>query len=1756
MLANLLQFKAQRKFCLMLAVLLCGLAAMYAPPASAAETSITKTIYLNGYQPSENPVADAVAMSIAAGENSATAEGEPFTITLDGFVALQNQSVGNNYKGFFVPSDKAIILSLPEGYSFVEQPSVEVSADNSAVPDSYSVGGTIRVTNDANGAKRISVSGQSTTQGAMIQSITVTYTEPAATPTQYTVNIAAPNSNEGTISVTAGGSTISNGAKVDDGTELTITATPNTGYQLDGITVNGTKLDGNTFTVNGADVTISATFTEIVTETKYTVTIGTIDHGSVTVKDAENNEISTGTEVAAGTSLTITATPDTGYSFEAILVNGTEISGNNITVNENVTITATFTENQVEVTKYNVTIEQPTNGSISVNPEIPSDGQVDENTKLTVTATPAANYRLVELKANETVITSGGEYTVTGNVTFSATFEEDKWQVTVTEPDAAEGTLKVTPAIPADNMVVNGTALTITATAKSGYELEGIYVNGVKNEGNTYTINGADVTIEAKFTKIVLTPTVPGAPEGSLATEQGTVVVTGTIALGETITITVTPKAGWEVTGVKVNGTAATLVKEASPTALTEATPGEAKSYNFTITQTVINSGKLEIEPSYTAQTFTLTKTQSDNGGTYTVTNAAGTSLADNATITYDEVLTIIPSPNQGYKVGEVTANGTALERKQGANEYEVTVKGDVEIAVTFITDNAPVSLDILAPQNGTITVTDAAGQELIYGNKVNYGDEITITATPAEDYKLVKITVTPNSGAAEELTESPATYTVPDGGISALAISATFSPIKNCSINWTAPAAADGTMTVKTEDGTPILNADKVAQDTKIIVTCVAAKENFAPTLTLNGTALTPTTTQEQTYTYNITITGVTNNLAVSFADTREEVNIVAQTQTGGTVTFYSDEARKTRLTPKNTDSVDGYSQQYYTLRNTQLVYATIAASGKVPTVKIGTKGNQKEEPVTDNQFVFPASQGLIVTTTFATAPTEYSFKYSIAKGSENMGSITVAAGGQSIATDQTVKLVKGTAVEVSIVPVSGYRIKSVTGVPTGVTYTEGSATSPTTRTFNFSISSNVTISATFEQIPTGSVTWTFNGLKPDATEALAKLNGTFNMTIGGDAVPNDNKYTEDVEATYTVTANDQYYITKLTINGQTPSDFDSQLRPSTYETTTGIKAFTRSGSGANVTYTSTNVVAATFAHHKVTVKYTVNSDAVVATGMVKAYTRTTTTSSTGVVTNKDTQILNGSQVDSGTALVFKATPTTGYKVTSMTVNGEIGSFESDSKGNPTNVYAVEVTAPDYDTEADNVAEYKIVLELELLPVAITITGNTGTTAHGTIEVTNQDDNTAVVNKDEVKVGSKLRVIVMAASGYQIKDIKINGTTQELPTPNAVNATLTDIEVTGPMTIAVTWEKQKFQVSIDVTAGATYGAEGAPTIGTTGKQEASYESGASVTLNANPAVGYEVTGWYLNGVQVTRTVGTGVNQREEPVTTPTLAVKVTDRPQSYLVAYAIKEYAQHNVFWAANTSDWNEPDEDNPVWGTITMLYPNPADLTSSPAGRADDAQMVKDGILFWNYVVKVKAEPTPEPAGKYYFENWTVKTSGSSSSYTTSDLKSPILSYAGNSTATLTANFGRSWTVKSTVDDATLVGGTFTINLLGTDEPIDPIIGMEPTYVHNKGQVKLTAEPDPNYRVACFVINGMEQSAGNSATTVTRTLTITEDTSIGVVFYNPSGIEDVTVEEATEGAEEWFTIQGRYLGTEKPTATGIYLRRVDGVTTKIMIR
>ena len=89
--------------------------------------------------------------------------------------------------------------------------------------------------------------------------------DPDGTASAGTVTFT--QSTGGTIAVTAGGSSISSGDSVTNGTEVTLTATPDANYSFALWTVNGATVSSSTsnpatFTMGADDVTVSATFTD------------------------------------------------------------------------------------------------------------------------------------------------------------------------------------------------------------------------------------------------------------------------------------------------------------------------------------------------------------------------------------------------------------------------------------------------------------------------------------------------------------------------------------------------------------------------------------------------------------------------------------------------------------------------------------------------------------------------------------------------------------------------------------------------------------------------------------------------------------------------------------------------------------------------------------------------------------------------------------------------------------------------------------------------------------------------------------------------------------------------------------------------------------------------------------------------------------------------------------------------------------------------------------------------------------------------------------------------------------------------------------------------------------------------------------------------------------------------------------------------------------------------------------------------------
>lgn len=162
------------------------------------------------------------------------------------------------------------------------------------------------------------------------------------------------------------------------------------------------------------------------------LTTTTDGNGMVEVKAADGTTYNSDDYIPVNTELTITAKPNASYETTSLKVSDSDftsgssyIAGSDLTTKGiDLSVEATFKL----MTTYTVTIDNPiSNGSIEVKkPDATTlnsgANTVEENTLLTITATPASGYQLKQLTADGTPIT-GNTYTVVGDVTLSAEFE-------------------------------------------------------------------------------------------------------------------------------------------------------------------------------------------------------------------------------------------------------------------------------------------------------------------------------------------------------------------------------------------------------------------------------------------------------------------------------------------------------------------------------------------------------------------------------------------------------------------------------------------------------------------------------------------------------------------------------------------------------------------------------------------------------------------------------------------------------------------------------------------------------------------------------------------------------------------------------------------------------------------------------------------------------------------------------------------------------------------------------------------------------------------------------------------------------------------------------------------------------------------------------------------------------------------------------------------------------------------------------------
>ena len=247
----------------------------------------------------------------------------------------------------------------------------------------------------------------------------------------------------------------------------------------------------------------------------------------------------------------------------------------------------------------------------------PTNVTKNDGETVTLTFAPDPGYELDEVKVNDVVTpVSGNSLTLTMDgdktvlVKYKATPTPPPTPVTYTltaSVDGGHGNVD-----PTSKTVAKDETVTLTFTPETGYEIEEVKVNDVVTpvSENTLTLTmDGDKTVVVKYK--ATTPTPPPTPvtytlTASVEGGHGTIdPTTKTVAKDDTVTLTFTPDAGYELDTVTVNGTAVGVMSNVLDITMNE---------NKTV---VVKFKAVGTPPIGTPVTITFDK----NGGTGTMAN-------------------------------------------------------------------------------------------------------------------------------------------------------------------------------------------------------------------------------------------------------------------------------------------------------------------------------------------------------------------------------------------------------------------------------------------------------------------------------------------------------------------------------------------------------------------------------------------------------------------------------------------------------------------------------------------------------------------------------------------------------------------------------------------------------------------------------------------------------------------------------------------------------------------------------------------------------------------------------------------------------------------------------------------------------------------------------------------------------------------------------------------------------------------------------
>ena len=400
-----------------------------------------------------------------------------------------------------------------------------------------------------------------------------------------------------------------------------------------------------------------------------------------------------------------TAVPDTGYEIDAVRVFTATGDGHDLDVKYTVSdttytflIPATYKPDVHTVQAADVIVsvtfrnacytltkaaDCETDGIISVNGSVATETSFEYRflDPVTVTATPKDGYYVASIAAQsadgsekfEITGTKPAVDTIRGDaltlsflmpacdLTYTVDYEKCDFSVT-TVYDAEHGTVTTAPA----NIAQLDDIVTVTVEPKPGYRLASLtatYAGGEKSlllteiaeNRYTFTMPAAAVTVTALFEEVNYTVTLTVDGEATTALNGFDTVNIGVDYL-DTVTVSVTPAVGWELTAITVDGGKITVNEEIKQS---------GGDYTFTMPEHDVAVEVKLTKTGYGLKAYAINSFESGHGKV---------TLSPERVAYVGDLVTITADPDDGYRVGRVIVldvNGKTVPVNYVKNDYD-----------------------------------------------------------------------------------------------------------------------------------------------------------------------------------------------------------------------------------------------------------------------------------------------------------------------------------------------------------------------------------------------------------------------------------------------------------------------------------------------------------------------------------------------------------------------------------------------------------------------------------------------------------------------------------------------------------------------------------------------------------------------------------------------------------------------------------------------------------------------------------------------------------------------------------------------------------------------------------------------------------------------------------------------------------------------------------------------------------------------------